>query len=378
MNRKLKVLDLFSGIGMFSFGLEQAGMETAAFVERNTFCKAVLKHHWPAIPILDDVCKVEHKKGKLIYVYDECRGHEDLWVAKKSKIDIICGGFPCTNISVAGKKEGIYGKESGLWSEFKRIISEVRPSYAIIENVAALRGNGLVTVLKDLWSVGYDAEWAIISAAQAGAPHLRERIWIVAYPSGHAGREIGSRVLSAESCQKSIHNNIAEYIGRGPRLGIQNIIENYWREYIANAAISGNEKMCEGKELPPECIGREESDSNLENPGESNKQVIPNSHIARLEGGQAKKRRNLRRGISQRKISRNQDYWDKNQPPVLGVDDGCADWLDGHTNKRKILAAWRKYYKERVAAIGNSLVPQIAELIGRRIADYELNKQNKS
>lgn len=147
MNRKLKVLDLFSGIGMFSLGLEQAGMETVAFMENNNFCQAVLRDHRPQVPIMEDVCKVEYSDGKLIYIHKQGHGYADAWESKISKIDVICGGFPCQDISVAGKKEGIYGEKSGLWSEFKRIIDEVRPSYAIIENVAALRGNGLVLYL---------------------------------------------------------------------------------------------------------------------------------------------------------------------------------------------------------------------------------------
>jgi len=161
---KLKVLDLFSGIGGFSLGLERTeGFETVAFCEIDKHCQKVLKKHWPDVPTFDDVTKLKGKNFK--------------------NIDVICGGFPCQDISIAGKKEGLKGERSGLWSEFKRLIKEVKPQYAIIENVANLRNKGLNQVLKDLWSIGYDCEWHIISASSIGAPHLRERVWIIAHPS---------------------------------------------------------------------------------------------------------------------------------------------------------------------------------------------------
>ena len=95
-------------------------------------------------------------------------------------IDVICGGFPCQDISIAGKGAGITGERSGLWTEYARIIGEVRPRYAIIENVAALLSRGLGDVLCDLSALGYDAEWHCIPASAVGAPHRRDRVWIVA------------------------------------------------------------------------------------------------------------------------------------------------------------------------------------------------------
>jgi len=161
----MKVLDLFSGIGGFSLGLERAGMETVAFCEFDRHAQAVIKKHWPDVPIHKDVRGLDG---------NEYRG----------SVDVVCGGFPCQDISVAGKQTGIKGERSGLWSEFARIIGEIRPRYVIIENVAALRNNGLGVVLKDLWALGYDAEWHIIPASVVGLPHQRERLWVIAYPCG--------------------------------------------------------------------------------------------------------------------------------------------------------------------------------------------------
>lgn len=168
----LNVLDLFSGIGGFSLGLERTGgFKTVAFCEIDKHCHKVLNKHWPEVPIFEDVSKLQ-------------------WKSNWSRVDVICGGFPCQDISVAGKQKGIKDEtRSGLWKHYKRLIREIQPSYVIIENVANLRSNGLVRVLQDLWEVGYDAEWHIISARDIGACHLRERIWIIAYPHGHTVRE---------------------------------------------------------------------------------------------------------------------------------------------------------------------------------------------
>src|SRR3990167_4025466 len=170
----MKVLDLFSGIGGFSFGLEMAGMETIAFCEIDKACQKVLKKHWPNIPIFEDIKSLSYNNGFLL-------GSDNL-TAMPAEIDVICGGFPCQDISVAGKQKGIDGERSGLWKEFKRLIQEVGPRYVIIENVANLRTNGLARIIKDLWQIGYECEWHIISARSIGACHLRERIWIIAYP----------------------------------------------------------------------------------------------------------------------------------------------------------------------------------------------------
>lgn len=170
---RLKVLDIFAGIGGFSFALEQTGgFETVSFCEIDQPCQKVLKKHWPRVPIFDDVSTLD---GKSL-------------IKKYGKINVICGGFPCQDISVAGKQRGLIDgagntTRSGLWFQYKRLIGEIRPDYVIIENVAALISNGLEQVLSDLKELSYDCEWHIISARDVGACHLRKRIWIIAWPS---------------------------------------------------------------------------------------------------------------------------------------------------------------------------------------------------
>jgi DNA (cytosine-5)-methyltransferase 1 len=166
------VLDLFSGIGAFSLGLSRAGCKTIAFCEIDPFCRKVLASHWPETPIHGDIKQIT-----------------DFPFA-----DIICGGFPCQDVSNAGKRAGLAGQRSGLYRELVRAIRLVRPCHALVENVAALVGNGLDTVLGDLAKIGYDAEWDCIPASAIGAPHQRDRVWIVAHAAcigrgqGRAGR----------------------------------------------------------------------------------------------------------------------------------------------------------------------------------------------
>ena len=161
----MNVLDLFSGIGGFSLGLERAGMKTAAFCEIDPFCRRVLAKHWPEVPCYDDIRTLTAAR----------------LAADGISVDVICGGFPCQDISVAGKGAGLAGERSGLWCEYARLVGELRPRFVIVENVAALLGRGLADVLGDFAALGYDAEWHCIPASAVGAPHRRDRVWICAY-----------------------------------------------------------------------------------------------------------------------------------------------------------------------------------------------------
>jgi DNA (cytosine-5)-methyltransferase 1 len=200
----LDVLDLFSGIGGFSLGLERAGMRTVAFCEIEPYCRAVLRKHWPGVPIFDDVRK--------------------LTAADVGAIDVICGGFPCQDISPAGGKSGIDGERSGLWREFARLIGDIRPRFVIVENSSALLGRGLARVLGDLAEVGFDAEWHCIPACAVGAPHERDRTWIVAYREGFGRRARGtgrpdpSGARQSESALQAVaHDDRGDRGTSGPR-----------------------------------------------------------------------------------------------------------------------------------------------------------------
>lgn len=176
----MKVLDLFSGGGGLSYGLEKAGMETIAFCENDSDCHVILSKHWPKTPIFTDIKELKAHRtdfGEILHL--ENGMPINLATSYDGEIDLICGGYPCTGHSVAGKKDGFKNEKSALWGEYFRIIGEVRPKYCIIENSHNLRSTGLVEVLRDIGKIGYNAEWSVISAYSVGAPHQRERIYIV-------------------------------------------------------------------------------------------------------------------------------------------------------------------------------------------------------
>jgi DNA (cytosine-5)-methyltransferase 1 len=282
----LNVGSLFSGIGGFDLGFERCGMRVVWQVERDPFCRAILSRHFPGAERFEDVRRV---------------GAVDL-----PPVDLICGGFPCQDLSVAGKGGGLDAARSGLWSEFARVIRELRPGYVVVENVPALlTGKGkrwdrapIGRVLRDLAEMGYDAEWSVLSAREFGAPHLRKRVWIVAYPS----RDAEARAASEPGPEwERVGARRAE--GRAPEM-----------------ADADRERRKERKYDDPE---RKALSGDAFRGGS-------------LDGF---------RGWST-------NPW-RTEPGVGRVADGVPDRVD------------------RLAGLGNALVPQIAEWIGRRIVSYE-------
>lgn len=160
---KLRVLDLFSGIGGFSLGLERTGgFETAAFCEIVPFCRKVLKKHWPEVPCFEDVTEADF--------------------TPIGPVDLVTGGFPCQDVSLAGPSAGLAGERSRLFWCILRAVRMVGRPKLLLENVAALLGRGMGSVLGAFSQIGYDAEWHCIPASYVGARQLRDRVWIMAYP----------------------------------------------------------------------------------------------------------------------------------------------------------------------------------------------------
>jgi DNA (cytosine-5)-methyltransferase 1 len=207
----VKHLDLFSGIGGFALAARWVGWETVGFCEIDPYCQKVLRKHWPNVPIYEDIRNLEHR----------------------GSVDVITAGFPCQDISVAGKQAGIEGERSGLWSELARVLGEIRPRYAVLENVSNLlsgdSGRWFQRVLGDLAEIGFDAEWHCIPASAVGAPHRRDRVWIVAYPKKLHGNgsgehteqserqlpELGERGSSEDIQHPTHYASIGERIRRG-------------------------------------------------------------------------------------------------------------------------------------------------------------------
>jgi site-specific DNA-cytosine methylase len=150
---------LFAGVDMMGLAVENLGGHVLWHAETDDYASRVLAKRWPGVPNLGDVRDMH----------------------RAARVDLLTGGFPCQDLSVAGLGAGLDGARSGLWAQFARIIAGLRPQAVLIENVPVLRSRGMVRVLRDLWRAGYVAEWDCIPAAAVGAPHLRDRVWICAY-----------------------------------------------------------------------------------------------------------------------------------------------------------------------------------------------------
>jgi len=182
--KKLRVLDLFSGIGMFSYGLHKTGLyHTEVFCDIDEVCREVLAKRFPSVGVIhSDIRTLSGYPSFVYHTYDNTPGYQ-LNVSRE--VDIIVGGFPCQDISSANldKPKGLFGDKSSLWYEFLRLIQQIKPKGVIIENVSRLTSRGLDRVLYGLAKTGYDAEWCSIRASDFRAPHKRERVYILAYPS---------------------------------------------------------------------------------------------------------------------------------------------------------------------------------------------------
>ena len=329
----IKVLDLFSGIGGFSHGFEKAGdFETVAFCEIDPHATKVLNKNFPNVPVIDDVRKIKGEDFK--------------------DIDVICGGFPCQDISVAGKQRGINEQtRSGLWIEYKRIIQEIKPRWVVIENVRNLLSNGLAIVLQDLHEIGYDAEWEIISARSVGACHLRERAWIVAYPRCGFGRSSdkrdseefrGGKTDDSEIRSQDTFKTKGSSIRRQTDTGK---LENY-------------------KSTDSNGFGAEISSSRefstiemLGSPSENREIELPVSDSDYFRFWPAFTSEEDKQEWWAKATSSIRDWWEV-ESTICRVDDGLPVELD-------------KGRAQRIKQLGNSIVPQIAQIIGDRILYHE-------
>ena len=192
MNEKIKVGSLFSGIGGIELGLERAGgFETAWFCDCEPYAVAILNERWPGTPVFPDVTTLNFENVP--------------------EIDVLTGGFPCQDISNAGKRAGIEGRRSGLWVYCAEAIRVLRPKIAFFENVSALTRRGLDAVLCDLAALGYDAEWNCIPASAIGAPHQRDRIAILAYPNKAGLQAAGSEQSATKTTRENSQDaNVAD------------------------------------------------------------------------------------------------------------------------------------------------------------------------
>ena len=318
---KLKHLDLFSGIGGFSLGLEATGgFETVAFCDIDKYSRKVLKKQWPSVKQYEDIKELNYERLKADGI---------------GAIDIITGGYPCQPFSVAGRKKGEEDPRH-LWPEYFRLIKELRPSWVIGENVSGHIKLGLDTVLENLESEGYSARTFSISASSVGAKHQRERIWIVANARQHGGR--------IEPTGNS------EGIGRG---SLETTERSADTDTISRSS-KGEETLANSVELGLEKHGHSETTESIKR-GET----MADTNIEGRQGG-IHRRQNKEWESQQRHFGRNsaahgqqgQNWWDI-EPELGRVAHGIPNRVD------------------RLKGLGNSLVPQIPYFIAQSILQVE-------
>ncbi len=226
------VLDLFSGIGGLSLGLHWAGMRTAAFCESDPFARSVLRRHWPGVPVYDDIRTLTAARLR-----DD--GVPPPW--------LVCGGFPCQDVSLAGRGAGIEGARTGLWSHMARLVAECRLRWVVAENVPGLRGRGADRVLHDLESAGYACWPLVVGAVHAGAPHRRARVWLVAQSPaadpGGAGLEVGERCATGPAPCLPVERRggwPAESVLRRVDDGLPTGLDRSKRERVMRLCVLGN------------------------------------------------------------------------------------------------------------------------------------------
>ena len=352
---KLRVLDLFSGIGGFSLGLERTGgFETVAFCEIDPFCQRVLAKHWPEVPCYEDVCTL----------------NADTLARDGIGIDVICGGFPCQDVSHAGKRAGLEGARSGLWSEYARIIGELRPRFVLVENVPGLLSLGMGTVLGDLSALGYDAVWDCVSAASVGAPHRRDRVWIIAHTQHPNANNAGSHRKALD-------------VYRGAQLQYQQECEpRPLCADVADANVIGRDGSGSQSSRRPQSEnsradvadaigeGLDIGELHFRVRGKAQREI---GRQAAVVGGETRGRENvLADAVSGRRPGQGQ-LIDASNPAPHGQGQ-TVEFVDGG-----IGSIWRfepdvgrvangvPDRAHRLKALGNAVVPQIPELIGRAI-----------
>ena len=322
---KLKILDLFSGIGGFSLGLEATGhFETAAFCEIEPYCKQVLKKHWPTVPIFDDIRQL---KGTDI-----------------GTIDIITGGYPCQPFSVAGKQKAEQDPRH-LWPEYFRLIQELRPTWVIGENVSGHIKLGLDSVLEDLASEGYSTRTFSISASSIGANHKRERVWTVAYSGSIANAMRGiDNSLSKESRSWSYY----EGRGRGNANGISHPSTNERLDSkdVENSRHTLWQRGQFSKENEDE-IGKENAN-----------QFERSSSTSKID-------------VANTDSKRQQEQWrpiSVERQRKEGQELECKSWWESEPRVGRVAHGIPKRV-DRLKTLGNAVVPHIPYYIGQAIVE---------
>jgi DNA (cytosine-5)-methyltransferase 1 len=296
---------LFAGVGGFDLGFERAGFKCKWQVEIDDYATRILERHWPDV----------HRERDI----RQCGRHN------LEPVDCIIGGFPCQDISYAGKGAGLDGARSGLWYEFARIVCELEPRIVCVENVSALLTRGLDQVLGTLASFGFDAEWHCIPAAAVGAPHIRDRVFVLAYRNGQSAFTEHAEV--AQLPGGDVADTGRKHGNRRPSIeGQANRQEAEWDQAVDNAERCG------------EVVDGSDANSNGWNQMEQENERRTSSK--RAVGSANERAGRIRKS-----------HWWATKPDVGRVVDGVPSRVD------------------RLRCLGNAIVPQVAEVVARMAMD---------
>lgn len=405
----ITVGSLFAGIGGFDLGLERAGMRVRWQVEIDPYCQRVLAKHWPDVTRYGDIRAVD-------------------W-STVEPVDLLCGGFPCQDISLAGKGAGLTGERSGLWFEYAKAIAALRPRYVLIENVSALRSRGLDQVLGALASFGYDAEWHCIPACAVGAPHRRDRVWIIAHSkSDRTQRGIfqqGRTIVGDDGDIQFVADANAQHRERGGQRSSANSQAGASRpEFIGGRAplADTGRALLEGWGASPSTWWATEPDvgrvvdglsaeldiiGGLEDECSDNPQAVATAqvlirrillyvweHRKVAEASPDLYRRGLRDCLSALPYADTQSRWllgkriSKDQGLCCLWEAFCSAPLNETQDlQRELLKRARAFERtqkmalkrvDRLRGLGNAIVPQIATFLGERILAYDQSRTREA
>ena len=319
MNDRLTVGSLFSGVGGIDLGLERAGMRTKWFVEWDAHCQNILRRHWTGLPVAGDITAVD-------------------WSAVEP-VDVLAGGFPCQPVSIAGNR-GAQADDRWLWPEFTRAIRVLRPRYVFVENVRNLlavnSGSAFGEVLGDLASLGFDAEWDCIPAVAVGANHERDRLWLVAYANGNAAGGGTGELQGGQSSHREPPQLLSDPRGgsRASEAGDHRRPE--LQGTLAHAADGGS---------------RDSIRSGRDALGHGGADVADPDGGRREPGGG----RPSERGVPF---------------PYSLSDGGRFDWWSAEPRVGRV-AHGVPHRVDRLRSLGNAVVPQVVEFIGRAIVAFD-------
>ena len=327
---KLRVLDLFSGIGGFSLGLERTGgFETVGFCEIDPFCRQVLAKHWPDVPIHEDVRTLEHD----------------------GPVDVICGGYPCQPFSLAGNRRGTED-DRHLWPEMHRLVVKHRPTWVLGENVAGHISMGLDQVLSDLENEGYACRVFVIPACAVDAPHRRDRAWIMAY----APRVLEGREVERTERQRTGQGGKSEFRSDAVRIGSNAGPERSRRET--------------GSDIGRRCAGAIVGDAPSPGPHTSTSARVRTSEESPRPWDAEPQRRGCDAANAARaglEVGQREDTGGARPESRLGIFARNARWLPEPPVGR--VAHGVSSRVDRLKALGNAVVPRVVEMIGWAILE---------